>query len=83
MPRPDAGALRVAGQLLALHDVVAGLDQRFHLGLDRVGDLELLTRGHTHLARAFLADDLELPVDLGDDGLALGDASLEQLLHAG
>ena len=81
--RPHAVALGVAGQLLALHHVVAGLDQRLHLGVDRVGDLELLLGGHAHLARAFLADDLELAVDLGDDGLALGDASLEQLLHAG
>src|SRR5438874_2335126 len=81
--RPNAAALGVSGQLLAFHDVVAGLDQRLHLGLDRVGNLELLLGDHAHLARALLADYLELPVDLGDDGLALGDASLEKLLHAG
>src|SRR5256886_5910826 len=82
-----AGAHRVAlgivGQLLALHHVVAVLHERLHLGVERIGDLELLLGDHAHLARALLADDLELPVDLGDDGLALGDASLEQLLHAG
>src|SRR5207253_11274092 len=81
--RPNAAALGVPGQLLPFHDIVAGLDQRLHLGLDRVGNLELLLGDHAHLARALLADYLELPVDLGDDGLALGDASLEQLLHAG
>src|SRR2546429_1474740 len=81
--RPNAAALGVSGQLLPFHDVVAGLDQRLHLGLDRVGNLELLLGDHAHLARALLADYLELPVDLGDDGLALGDASPEQLLHAG
>src|SRR5919204_309116 len=53
------------------------------LRLEGVADLELLLRGHAHLAGALLADDLELAVDLGDDGLALRDASLEQLFHAG
>src|SRR6202022_36405 len=80
---PDAVALGVAGQLLALHHVVAVLDERLHLRVDRVGNLELVFGDHTHLACALLADDLEFPIDLGDDGLALGDASLEQLLHAG
>src|SRR5207302_4410815 len=83
VPRPDSVALAVAGQLLPLHHVIAALDEDVHLAVDRVGHLELFLRGHAHLARAFLADDLELAVDLGDDGLALGDASLEQLLHAG
>src|SRR5439155_9123607 len=81
---PDrVGALRIVCQLLALHDVVAVLDEGLHLRLERVGDLELLLGGHAHAARAFQAADLELAVDLGDDGLALGDASLEELLHAG
>src|SRR5487761_433873 len=76
-------ALGVAGQLLALHYVVFALDQDLHLGVDRVRDLDLLFGGHAPLARTLRADDLELPVDLRDDRLALGDTSLEQLLHAG
>src|SRR5690242_17152993 len=83
VPRPQAAAFGVARQLLALHDFVAGLDQHLHLALERVADLELLLGRHAHAARAFLPDDLELSVDLGDDRLALRDASLEQLLHAG
>src|SRR4029077_5871755 len=80
--RPNPVALGVARDLLAFHDVVAALDCGLQLGVQRVRDLELLLGGHAHLARAFLADDLELAVDLGDDGLALRDASLEKLLHA-
>src|SRR5229473_1941928 len=82
VPGLDGVALGVAGQLLALHDVVLALDGRGHLGVKRVGDLELLPGDHAHLSRALLTDDLELPVDLGDDGLALRDASLEELFDA-
>src|SRR5712692_1156344 len=82
VPGPDGVALGVAGQLLALHDVVLALDDRGHLAVERVGDLELLPGDHANLSRALLTDDLELPVDLGDDGLALRDASLEELFDA-
>src|SRR5437588_7191995 len=74
---------RMAGQLLALHDLLPVLDQDLHLGLQRVGDLELLPGGDLDLAGLVLADDLQLAVDLGDDRLALRDAGLEELFHAG
>src|SRR5581483_1899837 len=72
-----------AAELLALHHVVSVLDQHLDAGLERVGDLELLAGGDLHLAGALGPDDLDLAVDLADDGLALGDARLEQLLDAG
>src|SRR5205807_7274331 len=74
---------RVAGQLLALHDLFPALHERLHARLQRVGDLELLLAGDLDLARLLLADDLELAVDLGDDRLALRDPGLEQLLDPG
>src|SRR3989442_13157253 len=81
--RPDAIALGVPRQLLAFHRFIPRLDERLHFGGQRVRDLELFPGRHAHLARALLADDVELAVDLGDDGLALRNASFEQLLHAG
>src|SRR5207245_8148732 len=53
----DDGGL-TSGQLLALHDLFAVLDQDLHARLQRIGDLELLSRGDPDLPAALLADDL-------------------------
>src|SRR5262249_45547617 len=80
VPGAQDGGVTVPCELLAFHHFAAVLDQDLHPRLQRVGDLELFPRTPPALAAGFLADPLQVAVDLRDDGLALRNPSLEQLL---
>ena len=71
-------------QLGALADRHPVLDHHRVPRRDRISRVEDIAREDLDLERLAVApDDLHLAVDLADQGLALGDTGLEQLLHPG
>src|SRR5439155_1294724 len=81
LPLGDDLARQQVGVLACLHSRTR-LDRRLHLVRADVRDVVAVARGDLALAGGLGPDDLHLPVDLGDDRLALRDAGFEQLLDA-
>src|ERR1035438_4611482 len=85
-PDGDLAAVLVCApnQLGALADRHPVLDHHRVPRRDRISRVEDVAREDLDLERLAVApDDLHLAVDLADQGLALGDTGLEQLLHPG